>query len=133
MIYGWVFPDKGSQNLTARYALRVYIHRLTPQQKEEITHRLDGGEVGKHIARSMGIPTRWVYDLTFQRRRSRQLDMPQSRPDDKFLLMAEMWAEGKTYSEIAAAYGYTQKRVEGVIQHYRKMFGWFPMRRPRKR
>lgn len=117
-----------NDNWTAYHALRIYEARLSDETREEITRRVDEGEQQTDIARSMGLPIRRVSDLMYHQRQARQRELPQSIPDPKFDVARHMWEDGKTMKEIATAYRYSFMRMKGVIQHYRKRFGWFPNR-----
>ncbi len=118
-------------NLTAHRHLGVYNKRLTPEQNAEIESML-GERPHTEIARIMGIPVKRISDYMYHQREQRQKELPQSRPKEKYEFAQDLWNDGKTIQEIADAYEYSFKRMCGVIDHYRKKFGWFA-RRNKKR
>jgi hypothetical protein len=125
-LYGWFQPDVN--DLTAETAIGVYAAPMTQDQKDEIKLRSKEGESGVEIASRMGLPVRKIYSRKYHLRSQRQMELPQSQPKEKFELANKMWLDGKTMKQIAEVYGYTLKRLEGVIVWYRKRFGWFPKR-----
>lgn len=131
MQFGFCQPNVA--NLTAEFNLGVRRKHLSREAGREIRARIEAGERAVEIARSMGLPERQVYDRKYKLRQQRQLELPQSRPDPKYDLAQQMWAEGKKIREIAAAYDFTPRRMGGVIEHYRKVFLLFPKRRKYKR
>lgn len=129
MKFGRCAPD--AENLTAEHALGVYGRRFSIDQTDAVLARLESERL-VDIARSMVVPDRWITDLVYRRRQRGQMVVPKSEPKDDFLLASDMWAAGAKIREIAAAYGYTLKRMCGVIEHYRRKFGWFPRRNRRR-
>ncbi len=124
-----------ADNLTAEMYHGVCGPDLPQDIKDEITTRLRDGEKPKSIALTVGWPVKRVEKKAFMLRANRQLSRPQSRPEEKYLKALQMWNAGSTYTEIAKEYNCTIKKLEGVVQHYRKRFGWFARRHrytPRK-
>lgn len=133
MKYGRVQTDLlDTADLSAEHNLGVYRKRFTQEQKDVIDARLREGEKPTVIAREMSLPPQWIYRRVGDLRKQGRLEMPLSKPKEKYRLAEEMWAEGAKVRVIAEAYGYTLRRMNGVIEHYRKQFGLFPKRRRRR-
>jgi hypothetical protein len=119
-----------TDNLTAHCYLGIYDKRLNDEQRQQILDMLEAGHPQIEIGRIMGLPTYRIRALVYQQRQQRKMEMSEGyKPDDKFLLAVEMWNQGLPVSEIAKAYNYNTRRMNGVIERYRKAFGWFPKRR----
>lgn len=118
-----------SDNLTAECNLGVNYRHLSKEATAEITRRLDEGERSIDIGRSMGIPVKRIATLVWHQRQRRQRSYD-GGPKEKFDKARQMWAEGYGVQEIAREYSYTRRRMNGVIEWYRKTFGLFPRRRP---
>ncbi len=117
-----------AENLTAEYNLNVLNKWMSVELKERIKRLLEEGMKPGEIARQMGIPVKRVGSRAYKLREQRKLELPQYRPDPKFDQAQEMWAEGVPVNEIAEVYGYNRRRMNGVIERYRKAFGLFPRR-----
>lgn len=118
-----------SDNLTAECNLGVNYKHLGKEAAAEISRRLNEGERSIDIGRSMGIPAKRISTLVWHQRQRRERSYDNG-PKEKFDKARQMWADGCGVQEIAREYGYTRRRMNGVIEWYRKTFGLFPRRRP---
>lgn len=130
-LYGRFEPN--TDDLTAETAVGVYAKSLDQDQKDEIKRRLESGERQIDIANSMGLPIKRITTRVYQLRQQRQMELPHSQPKEEYLFAKQLWEEGKTIEEMAKACEMSFKRMCGVIDWYRKRFGWFPKRYKRKK
>lgn len=129
MKIGRVKPDVG--NLTAQHGLGVKHSRMSPELKAAIKELVEEGYQQTSIARYLGIPDRWVGTRVYHLRAQRQMELPNYQPDPKYDLAQEMWRDGYTVTKIAKQYGYSVRKMNGVIERYRASFRLFPNRRTR--
>lgn len=114
-------------NLRPHRYLHRYDSKLSEEQRQEIRQML-GTRTLREIASQMGLPLSRINAFLYQQRNQRQMELPQHRPNPVYERAAHLWAEGWTIKEIAQDYGYRADRMAGIIERYRKHFGWFPKR-----
>lgn len=129
MRIGRIAPDVS--NLSAEFGLKKYRRRFSDEQKSELDRRLKNGESQSVIAKEFGVPPLWVHNRAYQLRLQRKLELPYNQPDPIYDRAQQMWLDGASMKEIAMAYQYNFVRMRGVIERYRKMYGWFPYRNKR--
>ncbi len=131
VLIGRLQPD--AANLTAEFGLGVASIWYDREKRSEVDALIDEERGPTEIARITSVPVHVVTRRIYTRRQNRTLNLPQSRPDPKYNHAHWLWNCGKTIKEIAEECGYGFKQTCGIIDWYRKTFGWFARRnKPRK-
>lgn len=138
----WTPPPMGRvspnpDDLTAAKALTGRHQNIkTSEHAATIKEMVDAGHSPTEIASHLGVPDRVVYGYITKGRNEGQIPLREYRPDERYRKAHEMWEQGHSIRKIADQYSETgtstpreRAWVAGIIERYRKDFGWFPPRR----
>jgi len=99
--------------------------KLTEDQKKSIKSMLNAGHQQAEVDAKLGLPPETTRKYVFNERRQRRMPLADFRPDVKWAHAHDMWNNGKTMLEIALHYKVPFTTIKGIVERYRKNFGWF--------